>query len=40
MARRLPTGLLTSKEIQANMEGAIEEVKFFQLGFITWKIII
>lgn len=39
MARQLPIGLLTSSDIQATTDGAIDELKFFQLGFIICIIV-
>jgi hypothetical protein len=37
MDSKVPIGLLTSSDIHPTIEGAIEEVKFFQLGFIICK---
>jgi hypothetical protein len=34
MESKLPIGLLTSSDIHPTREGAIDVVKFFQLGFI------
>lgn len=38
MVKQLPIGLLTRRDIQLITEGAIDELKFFQLGCITWII--
>ena len=37
MDSKLPIGLLTNSDIHPTIEGAIDEVKFFQLGFIICK---
>jgi hypothetical protein len=37
MDSKVPIGLLTSSDIHPTIEGAIEVVKFFQLGFIICK---